>query len=177
MRLERSFDMPHPLVDQMRFARSELKRALDGIGDEDAQRRFLPMNSIGWMICHVAGQERRYWLYRAQGITDIATELDEWGAYGRPASTPPLDGAWKAFDEVAAAVDPFLDELDDAKLASFLTINGKQHDESIGTMLLRVIYHYWFHIGEATAIRQMLGQRDLPEFVGAIGEEAPFRAI
>ena len=27
-------------------------------------------------------------------------------------------------------------------------------------------YHYWFHLGEAYAIRQLLGHRDLPEFVG-----------
>ena len=25
---------------------------------------------------------------------------------------------------------------------------------------------YWFHLGEAHAIRQMLGHRDLPQFVG-----------
>jgi hypothetical protein len=27
-------------------------------------------------------------------------------------------------------------------------------------------YHYWFHLGEAHAIRQMLGHPDLPQFVG-----------
>ena len=27
-------------------------------------------------------------------------------------------------------------------------------------------YHYWFHTGEAHAIRQQLGQTDLPQFVG-----------
>ena len=33
-------------------------------------------------------------------------------------------------------------------------------------MLQRNFYHYWFHIGEAHAIRQMLGHQDLPQFVG-----------
>ena len=33
-------------------------------------------------------------------------------------------------------------------------------------MLQRNFYHYWFHIGEAHAIRQMLGHPDLPQFVG-----------
>ena len=47
--------------------------------------------------------------------------------------------------------------------------DGRPHVESIGTMLLRVIDHYWFHIGEATAIRQMLGHTNLPEFVGPAG--------
>jgi hypothetical protein len=33
-------------------------------------------------------------------------------------------------------------------------------------MLLRVTYHYWFHTGEAHAVRQQLGHPDLPQFVG-----------
>jgi hypothetical protein len=31
-------------------------------------------------------------------------------------------------------------------------------------------YHYWFHCGEAHAIRQMLGHTDLPQFVGDMSE-------
>jgi hypothetical protein len=33
-------------------------------------------------------------------------------------------------------------------------------------MLLRTTYHYFFHTGEAHAIRQQLGHPDLPYFVG-----------
>ena len=29
-----------------------------------------------------------------------------------------------------------------------------------------ITYHYWSHIGEASAIRQMLGHPDLPQWVG-----------
>jgi hypothetical protein len=39
-----------------------------------------------------------------------------------------------------------------------------------------MIYHYWYHIGEVQAIRQMLGQTNLPEYVGEIEEQAPYRA-
>ena len=38
--------------------------------------------------------------------------------------------------------------------------------ESIGTMLRCSTYYYWYHLGEAHAIRQMLGHTDLPQFVG-----------
>ena len=48
--------------------------------------------------------------------------------------------------------------------------------ESIGTMLLRMIGHYWFHTGEAQAVRQLLGHRNLPDFVGDIGQKAPYRS-
>jgi len=42
-------------------------------------------------------------------------------------------------------------------------------------LLQRVIYHYWYHNGENMAIRQQLGQSNLPEFVGNIDDEAPYR--
>jgi hypothetical protein len=35
---------------------------------------------------------------------------------------------------------------------------------------LRNMYHYWFHMGEAHAIRQMLGHSHLPQFVGDMSE-------
>ena len=43
---------------------------------------------------------------------------------------------------------------------------GKPIEENIGILLLRNIYHYWFHLGKAHAIRQMMGHSDLPVYVG-----------
>lgn len=40
--------------------------------------------------------------------------------------------------------------------------------ENIGTRILRTTYHYFFHTGEAHAIRQQLGHPDLPYFVGGM---------
>ena len=37
---------------------------------------------------------------------------------------------------------------------------------------MRNIYHYWYHTGEASAVRQMLGHANLPEFVGDINQAA-----
>jgi hypothetical protein len=37
------------------------------------------------------------------------------------------------------------------------------------------LYHYWFHIGEILAIRQILGHPALPEFVGNIESRATYR--
>jgi Protein of unknown function (DUF664) len=63
--------MPHPLVDQLRFARSEFRRCLEGVSNEDVVKRLLPMNSLGRIICHLAGQERRFRLNWTQGIMDV----------------------------------------------------------------------------------------------------------
>ena len=43
----------------------------------------------------------------------------------------------------------------------------EQHEKS---------HHYWFHIGEILAIRQLLGHPHRPEFVGDLETRAPYRA-
>ena len=167
--------MTHPLVDQLRFAHSEFRRGLKGISDEDARKRLLPMNSLSWIICHLAGQERRFWLIWAQGITDVAPELNEGGHVGKPANTPPLEGAWTAWQTVTDAVDPFLDALTQEQLVEHLVVDGEPMESNMGTMLRRSTYHYWFHTGESNAIRQLVGHANVPEFVGEIAKEAPYR--
>jgi hypothetical protein len=158
---------PHPLVAQLRFTRSEFQRGLDGVTDADARRRFEPMNCISWIIGHLANQEHSYWVRLAQG-RNLAPALNDLVGYGRPASTPPLAEMWEVWHLVTAAADEFLDTLTTEKMQSHLAWKGEPRQESIGTMLLRNMYHYWYHLGEAAAIRQMLGHRDLPEFVGGM---------
>jgi uncharacterized damage-inducible protein DinB len=62
--------------------------------------------------------------------------------------------------------DPFLDSLTTEQLTTFFEFRGSPVRESIGTQLQRTMYHYWFHTGEAHAVRQQLGHKDLPQFVG-----------
>jgi hypothetical protein len=157
--------MPHPHVTQLRFARQELRRGLAGLSAEDAVRRLQPMNAISWMIGHLASQENFYWVRLGQGIT-MAPELRLLVGTGRPASTPPLKEMWETWTAITQAADSFLDTLTPDQLVIHFELREKPLVESIGTMLQRNIYHYWFHIGEALAVRQMLGHGDLPEFVG-----------
>lgn len=168
-------EVVHPLVEQARFARMELLRGLEGLPAEDARRRILPMNSISWMICHLANHERRVWLVTAQGILDVAPSLPALVKRIDPDDTPTLAEAWGAWRAVTAAADPYLDTLTDEILSGHFQRDGTPLPESIGTMLQRMLYHYWYHIGEAMAARQLLGHTGLPEFVGPIGDLAPFR--
>ena len=64
--------MPHPLVAQLRFTRSEFLRALEGLTPEEAARRIQPMNPIAWMVGHLAWHEQLLWLDRAQGKIVVA---------------------------------------------------------------------------------------------------------
>lgn len=166
--------MAHPLVDQLRFTRNEWLRALDRVPEADGRRRLEPMNSISWIVGHLAWQEQRYWLYRAQG-TQIIPELNDIAGYGSAPNTPPLDEMLAAWRTVTSAADPYLDSLATADLTHFPVVDGQRLDESFGSLLRRVTYHYWYHIGEILAIRQILGHVDLPEYVGDIGLEAPYR--
>ena len=166
--------MPHPLIVQLRFTRSEFKRALEGLSDADARRRLLPMNCISWNIGHLAWQEQRYWLTRLQGKTRLP-HINELVGYGQPACTPPLAEMWEAWQTITQLADPFLDTLTTKKLQEIHYLDDQQTDYTAGNLLQRVIYHYWYHTGENMAIRQMLGHTDLPEFVGNIDDEAPYR--
>ncbi len=161
-----------PLVDQLRFTRSEFRRGLRGTPDADALRRLEPMNSIGWIVAHMAWHEQRYWLTRAQDMTP-QPELNEIAANGGPATTPPLRSMLAAWKAVTEAADPWLDALTSGDLTQ--PLRGAGPKRVIGSALQRVTYHYWFHTGEILAIRQVLGHERLPEFVGSIDDEAPFR--
>lgn len=155
----------HPLVAQLRFSRAEFLRCLQGVGPEDGIRRILPMNSISWIIGHLANQEQRYWVIWPQGKI-LVPDLNERVGSGKPASTPPMDEMWTAWRTITQAADPYLDTLSVKTLQEHLMNQDKPVPESIGTLLQRNIYHYWFHTGEAHAIRQRLGHLDLPQFVG-----------
>jgi len=166
--------MTQPLVEQLRFTRSEFVRGLEGVSPEEARRRFEPMNCISWIVGHLAAQENAFWVLWAQG-QELWPDLNALVGYGSPPSRPPLQEMWRVWREITHAADAFLDTLTAKMLPTHLEWGGKPLRESIGTMLHRNVYHYWYHLGEAHAIRQMLGQAGLPQFVGDIGIKAPYR--
>jgi uncharacterized damage-inducible protein DinB len=151
---------------QLRFTRSEFARCMEGVSAEDAVKRVGPMNCLSWMVGHLASQEQGYWVLLAQDRT-VVPDLHKLVGSGKPASTPPLDEMWAAWRTITEAADLYLETLTTAQLSERLFWMGEPRTESIGTMLLRNIYHYWFHTGEAHAVRQQLGHKNLPEFVGS----------
>ncbi len=179
--------MVNPYVAQLRFARSEFVRCLEGISDEDARKRLLPMNAISWMVGHMASQEQFYFIYYPQGKI-LYPDLIELVGFGKPGTTPPLSEMWDLWKEITKTADEFLDNVTEDQLSTFLEqeIKGYEHTafgtvtaemlaqktikspENIGTRMLRATFHYFFHTGEAHAVRQQLGHPDLPYFVGGM---------
>lgn len=166
--------MTHPLIDQLRFARSEFRRGVEGVTHEEGARRFEPMNCIAWNVGHLAWQEQRYWLFFTKGEL-LSPEVDKEFAYGAAATTPVLEESLAKWEQITQAADPWLDSVTTETLETHLERNGKPTKYIYGSLLLRLIYHYFYHTGENAAIRQNLGHTDLPEFIGNIDDDAGYR--
>jgi len=166
--------MTHPLVDQLMFSRSEFIRALQGLSEEDAQKRILPMNCISWNVGHLAWQEQKYYLAYTRGIILLENIQKEF-AKGAAASTPSLKEMLEAWEEITREADSWLNGASKGLLMQQVVLDGKTMDFTYGNVILRTIYHYWYHTGENCAIRQLLGHKDLPSFVGDIDGKAPYR--
>ena len=167
--------MVHPLVTQLRFARSEFVRCLEGVSDE-----------------------QYYFVFFHQGKVPHP-ELNKLVGFGHPATTPPLADMWQVWRDITAEADQFLDTLttehlgvhleqrvekdvkefrdalfgtaSEEALARIWAEKSVRNGENNGTRLLRVTYHYFFHTGEAHAVRQQLGHPDLPFFVGSMPDK------
>jgi hypothetical protein len=165
--------MLHPLVNQLIFTRSEWQRGLKGLTEEEGSRHFGQMNSISWIVGHLAWHEQKYWLERAQ-TKILYPQINIDFAYGAPMSTPSLKETLNMWKRITRESSSFLESLDAVMLSTELLKNGKPIGQTLGSAMHRITYHYWYHIGEIQAIRQMLGHQNLPVYVGSIEKQAPY---
>ena len=165
--------MPHPMVLQLKFTRSEFRRTLTKISEKDAQKRVMPINSISWTVGHLAWQEQRYFIYFPTGKM-ILPEIQEKYSFGAPPSTPPLKAMLAAWLKIVREADKFLDTLTAKMLLQYVELDGRKTSRMYGNLLQRVIYHYWYHTGENMAVRKILGHHGIGYFVGNIDEKAPY---
>ncbi len=164
--------MTHQLVSQYQFTRQQFLAGVDGVSAEDSVKRLMPMNSISWIVGHLAQFDQVIWCEMAQGIT--ISEAVKACANGKPASTPDLSIMLADWHKIRSTSDVFVNNLDDHQMSEFLKSNGRPSFENMGTTLLRQTWHYWYHLGEIQAIRQMLNHKNLPPFVGAIPAAAKY---
>jgi len=157
--------MTHPLVTQLRFARSEFVRGLQDVSAEDAVKRIGQMNCISWIIGHLASQENFFWVRMAQGET-LFPDLNNLVGFGKPASMPPVAEMWAAWRKITETADRYLSGLTVEDMPRRYDWRSSPIAESVGTLLMRNIYHYWYHLGEGMSVRQALGHQDLPQYVG-----------
>ena len=157
--------MIHPLVTQLHFTRSEFVRCLAGVTAEEAIKRFEPMNCLSWIVGHLACHEHYLWIEIAQGRV-ISPGIYKIAGYQSPPTTPAWDVMWSEWKKITSDADKFLGSIGEDITHTQLKWPDGENPEDAGISILRNIYHYWFHLGEAFAIRQLLGHTSLPEFVG-----------
>lgn len=159
-----------------RFALSEFERGLDGLTDDEARTRTekadgTEVNAVSWTIGHIAG----HWLMVAAYAND-GTLAEDLSRYGGPAAdpTPPsLDEARALLSDAKAATEWTADAAA-ALLSTTREGSPLSRQGNVGTVLMRVILHTWFHTGEINAVRQMLGHAEIP-FVGSMADKLEWR--
>lgn len=129
----------------------------------DLERRVGGINSVAWMVGHLAWQEQGYWLV-ARGEPRVA-DLDDYG-HNPPRQVPRFDELFATWAKVAAAADPWLEGLGEQELRSHLRGRPLFERENVGTLLTRASSHYYLHIGQITAVRKLLDY-PVPAFVGS----------
>lgn len=167
--------MAHPMVLQLRFTRNEFKRGLRNVSEADGTERVGRLNALGWSVGHLAWQEQKYFIHYGQGVSMPHPEIARLFRSGAPASSPPLKEMLSVWTEITKHADPWLDTLTTSDLEGPYTKGGTTSGgRLIGNLMQRVIYHYWYHLGENMAARKLMGHTELGQFVGNIDEQAPY---
>ena len=132
------------------------------------------MNCLSWNIGHLAWQEQRYFLHFAQGQMPFP-EINQILPMALPPARRHWPRCWTPGKSLLPPPTPGWTLTTAECLQQAVIRKGKPTCRIYGNLLQRVIYHYWYHIGENMAIRQMLGHTALPQFVGDIDGQAPYR--
>lgn len=159
-------DSSHHLVRYLKHVRRELRRAVEGMSQGDLEQRVQGINSVAWMVGHLSWQEQRYWL-EPRGEPIIADYLAAY-ANGAPAMTSPQHSfaeLYAVWESVTEASNPWLESLSGHDLRMHFQGRRLFEVENVGSLMTRVIGHYYLHIGQITVVRKLLGY-PVPSFVG-----------
>ena len=161
---------PEHVVAMLLVTRREFRRALRGIPEREAMVRVGGMNSVSWIVAHVAWQEDLFWRHLAQGLPSNARLAK--AQTGASPSVPDFQQALAHWREVTRATEAYLRNLSVDALATHgeapeLGSENPLGEENLGTLVVRCLMHYWSHIGEISAIRSLVSIAG-PEFVGSL---------
>ena len=146
--------------------RRELRRAIEGLNDVDMEKRVGGINSVAWIIGHLAWQEQAYWL-EPRGLPLVSAQLADYGS-GKtvPEQMDTFETLFAQWQKVTESSNDWLESLSTEDLKGHLKGRKSFEKENIGSLLMRVIGHYYLHIGQITVIRKILGY-NVPAFVGS----------
>ena len=174
--------LPHELAQ---FALFEFERGLEGLSEEDAQRRLdkadgTQMNAISWTVGHIAWQWTNLSTRAARALPENA-DADPYAELSRRVyrfrsatddpSPPSLAEALALFQEMKTTLG-WLEVADPRVMTAvpshpdYALTPERNHiasrHETIGTATIRNTYHTLIDVGDTIAVREILGHPEIP---------------
>ena len=149
------------IISQLQFAQWAATRNLEGMSHQDSiVRPTGGGNDFNWVLGHVLAVRNK--LLPALGEQPLADE--RLNAYVGASTTDtagriPLDELRTAFDDSHARLTAGLARADDAALDAKAPFSpGKNPDETLRSLLTKVVVHESYHIGQLGALRRAAGK-------------------
>lgn len=111
--------------------------------------------SVGNLVLHLCGNVRQYILHGLGGAPDRRTRPQE---FDEPGPIPAAE-LLRQLDELMTEVDAALDRIDPASLLEIRRVQG--FDESGLSILVHVVEHFSYHVGQITWYVKSLKAIDL----------------
>lgn len=159
--------MSQPLHDHVLAAYDWTQNALKHVFDAIPAEHFLHQpfpgaNHALWTMGHLATVDQ-YFLKSIAGRDGALFEQNKGKFFAKSQPSPnagdypPLESVRAYFDSSRSEFRAWIDGLDDAKLAAPLPQEWQQFAQTLGGMILRLVWHEGMHYGQLTVLRKSLG--------------------
>ena len=143
------------IIDQYKITNNQVLNYINDISDEESKAIFAPLNCISWTLGHLSRYNNLAFAARAKG-EQIPEEFRDF-ENGSPHSQKDLSYVKGLWEKTLNDTDKFLDNLKEEDLKRIL--NNDSYDvDNLGTVMTRMIFHSWNHLGEIASVRQLLGK-------------------
>lgn len=143
------------IIDQYKITNNQVLNYINDISDEESKAIFTPLNCISWTLGHLSRYNNLAFAARDKG-EEIPEKFRDF-ENGSPHSQKDLSYVKGLWEQTLNDTDKFLDNLKEEDLKRIL--NNDSYDvDNLGTVMTRMIFHSWNHLGEIASVRQLLGK-------------------
>ncbi|MBA30388.1 MAG: hypothetical protein CL905_00875 [Dehalococcoidia bacterium] len=143
------------IIDQYRITNNQVLNYIDDVTDEESKLIFEPLNCISWTLGHLARYNNLTFAARSRGV-EIPNEFKDF-ENGAPHSQKDLSYVKGLWHKTLSDTEKFLDGLNENDLVKVLD-NDSYNVDNLGTVMTRMIFHSWNHLGEIASVRQLIGK-------------------
>tara|TARA_B100000315_G_C14425783_1_gene517763 strand:+ start:155 stop:640 length:486 start_codon:yes stop_codon:yes gene_type:complete len=143
------------IIEQYKITNNQVLNYINDISDEESKAIFAPLNCISWTLGHLSRYNNLTFAARDKGeqIPEKFRDFEN----GSPHSQKDLSYVKGLWEKTLNDTDKFLDNLKEEDLKRIL--NNDSYDvDNLGTVMTRMIFHSWNHLGEIASVRQLLGK-------------------